>query len=148
MAITSSTVEGDISSSTIDTTDIKIITDHLLEARLNATITNRLPLGLTVNLLLSGDSATLYSAPQLVVGPISVIPSPVDVNGIAIDTVSSTVVISLDSVDVQILMNDTLYIGQLITLQSAGGQPVRLVAGDYIIVNAAAEIDYKFDGEF
>ncbi|MCH9032278.1 MAG: hypothetical protein IIB00_08480 [candidate division Zixibacteria bacterium] len=148
LAITSSTVEGDISSSTIDTADIKIITDHLIEARLNATITNRLPLGLTVNLLLSGDSATLYSAPELVVGPITVVPSPVDVNGIAIDSVSSSVVIVLDSVDIQILMNDTLYIGQLITLQSAGGQPVRLVAADYIIVNASAEIDYKFNGEF
>lgn len=144
----STSVELDIQSSSIDTADIRIITDHLISSQLTTTITSHLPLGLEVYLYLSSDSATLYSAPELTVGPITLEPGIVDGSGIVTSEVISQSLISLDSADVQILMTDTLYIGQIVTLQSSGGTPSHFMGADYLIIRASAVIEYKFNGEF
>ena len=48
----------------------------------------------------------------------------------------------------QVLNTDTLYIGEIVTLQSSGGTPSRFVGADYLIIQASAVIEYKFNGEF
>jgi hypothetical protein len=147
MIIPQTLIDTDIESEKIEQKDIDKITDHVIEARLIYNLTNHLPIGATVNLLMSGDSATLYSNPQLRIDDITVDAAPV-VASVVVDTLSTGFqTIVLDSADIQILKNDTLYIGQELILHSSNGQPVRLTKNDFISVLGRIEVEYRFDGE-
>ncbi len=147
MVIDSATFEGDLTSEEIDQNDINMITDHVLEARIVSNIENHLPLGASVDIYLGGDSTTILDNPQLII-PLSVDAGTTDVNGNVTGAVSSENTITLDSTDIQILENPTLYTAQIITLQSTDGQTVKINLDDYIHVSAIIEVEYKFDGEF
>jgi hypothetical protein len=141
-------VEADVESEDIDQEDIDVITDHVTEARFVYTIVNHLPLGVDVSIFLGGDSATLLSAPQVLIDGLSVGAAPT-VAGIVSDTISTgQQTIILDNADIQVLNNDTLFIGQQIILQGTGGQAVRLTGDDYVQVSGYLEVEYRFDGEF
>ena len=147
MIIPQTPIDTDIESEKIEQKDIDKITDHVIEARLIYNVTNHLPIGATVSLLMSGDSATLYSNPQLRIDDITVDAAPV-VASVVVDTLSTGFqTIVLDSADIQILKNDTLYIGQVLILHSSNGQPVRLTKNDFISVLGRIEVEYRFDGE-
>lgn len=143
-----SVVELDPQATSVDTADITIITDHLISAQLDVTVSNHLPAGVEVLVYISADSATLYSAPELTIGPITVASALINGAGIAIGEVITNSIISLDSADVQALLHDTLYIGQTLEIFGAGGQSVRFSGSDYITIEAMATIEYKFNGNF
>jgi len=142
-------VKPDIESEKINQDDIDAVTEHVLEARLIYNVINHLPVGARVNLFLSGDSATVLSDPQVsFVGDIFIVAAPT-VGGLATDTVSTGYQeVVIDSLDVQVLKNDTLYIGTQIILDGTNGQPVKLIASDYLTIVGRIEIEYRFDGEF
>lgn len=146
--IDSAAIEADVESEEIDQENIDAITDHVIEARFMYNVVNHLPIGTSVNIYLGGDSATVYDSPQLMLDNIFVTAAPT-VAGVASDTVSTGYqTIYLDSADIQVLKNDTLYIGSTILLEDTGGQPVRLTNNDYIQVTGRIEVEYRFDGEF
>lgn len=148
MIINQTTIETDIESTEIDTEDIDIITEHLVEARLLYNIANRLPLGFTMRMYLGGDSATLFSNPELLLDDI-IIPAAPTVGGIANDTSSTGyLAIILDNDDIQVLENDTLFIGTELVIHGSGGLPVKLVASDFLTITSRIEIEYLFDGNF
>jgi len=148
MIIGETQVESDIESEEIEQDDIDLITDHVVEARFNYNIINHLPLGTTVSILLGPDSASVLTAPQLVVGPLAVNAAPTTA-GVVSDTISSGYqAIILDSDDIRVLENDTLYIAQEIILHSTNGQAVRLTNNDFLTVQGYFEVEYRFDGDF
>ncbi len=142
------TFDGDMESNDIEQDDIDKITDHVLQANFLATIINHLPLGVTARIYLSGDSATLYTNPELVIGPIAV---DAGITG-ALHTVDSAVtsdnIIALDSTEIQILKHPVLYSGQVITLNSTNGQPVKIVGDDFVTARGVIQVEYRFDGKF
>ncbi len=144
-----STVRPDISSEDMDTAAMNDIADHVTTARLVYTLNNHLPLGATFSLLLNGDSATAYSNPQVTINNLFVTAASVNGSGLVTTAVSTgEQFVDLDSVEVQVLRNPTLWIASQITLDSTGAVPVKLTAQDYITVTARAEIEYRFDGNF
>ncbi|MEE8576532.1 MAG: hypothetical protein V3T31_04695, partial [candidate division Zixibacteria bacterium] len=147
--ITETTVDVDTESEDIDTSDIGIITDHLVEARFNYTITNHLPLGVDFMLYLDGDSlqAQDSTTAQFVISGLSVDAAPTS-NSLAIADTVSTGYILIDSVDVQVLKNDTLFIAPEILLHGTNGNPVRLSGQDYISITGYITVEYLFDGDF
>ncbi len=148
MVIPETPIETDISNEDIDQKDIEKITDHVLAARFIYNVTSHLPIGATVNILISPDSATLFSAPQLRFDDISIDAAPVTA-GVVTDTLSTGFqTIAIDSADVRILENPTLYIAQELILHGTAGQVVRLTKDDYISVTGRIEVEYRFDGNF
>jgi len=147
--IPETSVEPDIESTEIDQDDREAITNHVIEARLIYNVINRMPLGAKVNIYLSGDSATVISDPKVsFVDEIFVVAAPT-IGSIASDTVSTGYQqVVIDSIDLRVLDNDTLYIGTQIVLEDTNGQPVKLTAGDYLTVLGRIEVDYRFDGDF
>lgn len=154
MIIPQTPVETDIESETIEQNDIDKIIDHYIEGRFVYKLLNRLPVGASVNLYFGPDSATLFSNPQLRLpkpdgDSIIVAQAPVDAFGLAIDTASTGYrEIALDSVDIQIIKNDTLYFGTELVLEDSNGQIVRLMQSDYLQIVGRIELEYNFDGEF
>lgn len=146
MIIGQTTIDSDIESEKIDVEDIDIITDHVTEARFTYNITNHLPLGLDVDILLSGDSTTLLTDPELRIEGLSVRAAPVTA-GLVSDTLSTgyqTIVLTND--DIQVLNNDMLFVAQQITLHSSNGEVVRLTNRDYVTVTGYFDVEYRFDG--
>jgi len=147
--IPETSVEPDIESTEIDQDDREAITNHVIEARLVYNVINRMPLGAKVNIYLSGDSATVISDPEVsFVDEIFIVAAPT-IGSIASDTVSTGYQqIVIDTIDLRVMDNDTLYIGTQIVLEDTNGQPVKLTAGDYLTVLGRIEVDYRFDGDF
>lgn len=143
-----STFAGDIDSEEIEQEDIDLATEHILRAQFLTSIVNHLPLGVTIEILLSGDSSTLYSNPQLVLGPFHVAPGEIGPDNSVINEVSSENTVTLDSLDVQILKNPVLYSGQIITLLSSNGIPVKVNGSDYLTARGVIQVEYRFDGDF
>ena len=141
-------IDTDIEREEIDQSDITQITDHVLEARFIYNITNRLPVGAHVDIYLSGDSATLYTDPLLLIDSLFVTAAPFDASGLATDVASTgDQQIHLTNEDIRVLENEVLYIGQQIVLESSGGEIVKLSQDDYLNVVARIEVEYLFDGD-
>lgn len=141
-------VETDVESEEIEQKDIDKITEHVTEARFIYNVINHLPVGATVNIVVSPDSTALYTNPELRFDDITVDAAPV-VSAVVIDTLSTGYqTITLTNDDVQILRNETLYIGYELILHDSNGQPVRLTKNDFLSVIGRIEVEYRFDGEF
>ena len=129
--------------------NIDAITDHVVNARFIYSITNHLPLGVTAVVHLSGDSASAYNSPQLSLDTLRADPAPVSlITGIASTDTTFSGEIHLDSLDVQILKNDSLFIRQQLFLNASDTAGVKLTDNDYITINGRIEVEYRFDGEF
>ncbi|MBU8932371.1 MAG: hypothetical protein KOO62_00040 [candidate division Zixibacteria bacterium] len=150
MIINESTIDIDVESETIDQSDIDAITDHFVEGRLVYRLINHLPIGAHVNIYLDGDSLNLNAEnAQLTIDSLYVDAAATNLDGIVIDVASTPEqIISLDSDQIKVLENDTLYIGSEIVLHGSDGQAVKLMEDDYITVIGRIEVEYLFDGEF
>jgi hypothetical protein len=147
-AVGETTVEGDVNSTDIDQDDIDEISERLLEATIYATLTNHLPFACEVELYFSGDSATLYSDPQLIIGPVEVSGGTVDGNGLVTNAAVSEITIHLSETDLDIIENATLYVGQYIYLAGTNGQMVNILNSDYLDIDAFIELTTRLGGEW
>ena len=140
--IGTTTFDGEWESTEIDQSDITKLTDNVNLAQLYATVTNHLPLGMQVTFLLGGDSTTLYSNPELTLGPIMVDRGALRPDGTVDTAVVSHQVLTLDSQQVRVLENSQLWIGEIITLESSNGTTVRLTAADGFSVSGYIDVDF------
>ncbi len=147
MIIDSATFDGDWESTDIDQSDIKKITDNINLAHFYTTVVNRLPLGIEVEFYLSGDSATLYTNPELTLGPIAVVNGNLNPDGTVASSVISENVLTLDSDQTRILENDPLWIGQMYTLAGTNGETVRFTATDSLKVSSYIELDFTVSSD-
>ena len=140
-------VDADINSTEIDQEDIEEISERLLGGTINAALTNHLPFGCEVELFFSGDSTTLYTAPQLTIGPFSV-ESGVISDGLVSQAAISEIVISLSESDLDIIENPTLYVGQNVYLPGTSGQVVSIISSDYLDISAYMTLTTRLGGEW
>lgn len=148
----------DLSKEEIEKDDIDAITDHVLNATFDYTITSHLPLGAAATLLMSGDSASLFlddlaTATHKVVSLESLQIDPAEVSlatgtGIVSEPVVSRGTIHLSNDDIQVLNTDTLYVRTKLVLTSSDTSGVKLTESDYMTINGQVNIEYEFDGEF
>ncbi len=149
IVIQPSQVNTDIEKTNINQQDLDVITDHLIEARFIYNIISHLPVGAQVDIYFGPDSATLISSPQLLVNALQLPAAPFGAGGIVSDTISTGFQeVFLDSLDLKILQNDTLFICSAFNLAGTGGQMVKLTANDYLTISGRIEINYRFDGNF
>jgi hypothetical protein len=144
MIIDSTAVIGEWESTTIDRDEITKITDNLNLARMVTTITNNLPVGVTVEILLGGDSATLYANPELTLGPIVVNAATLAPDGTVASPCNNENIITLDSIQAQVLNHDPLWIGENILLHGTNGSLVRFTAGNSVTISGYMEVDLDF----
>lgn len=147
MSVGATEFEADINKVDIDSDDINEITDRLNHGTAYTHISNHLPLGASLTLYLGGDSLTLYDDPELTIGPIEVSSGIVGAGGLVVDSVGSDNTIELTHDDLQILNNETLYIGQIITFPGTNGESVRIVSSDYLEVQAYITVNTRI-GDF
>jgi hypothetical protein len=149
VVINQATFTGDTTSEEIDQDDIDIITDRFIEGRFIGSVTNHLPLGISVEIYMDGDSSRLNASDaHVIIGPIAVNAGAVDGEGVVTETTVSEISVVFDSLDIQVLKNDILYTSQEITIAGSGGQAVKISGADYIILEGVIQAECRFDGEF
>ncbi len=149
MIINETQIDMDMETESMSQEDLDLITDQVIELSFIYNIINHLPLGISVEILLGGDSATLSTEPQLSIGPLVINAAPTDsITGLVSDTASTGwQELVLTNEDIRVLENDTLFIGQNLILQGSDGQTVKLTANDYLTITGRFEVEYHFDGE-
>ena len=146
-ALGETTVDAEINSTDIEQDDIDEISERLLGATIYATISNHLPFGCEVELVLSGDSTTLYSNPQLSIGPYEV-ESGILSDGLVSDASVTELEIILSESDLDIIENATLYVGQNIYLPGTDGEVVNIISTDYLDIRAYMKLTTRLGGEW
>ena len=145
MIIDSSVVDGEWADTDLDI-DSSVV-NSFKSASFYADFENHLPLGVAVEILLSGDSATLYSNPQVRLGPVTVESGEIGPDGtVSAATVSQTV-LSMDAEDIQVLHSDTLWIGEVLTLLGSDGATVRMSASDYLTIVGYIDLSVNFSDD-
>ncbi|MFZ1682898.1 MAG: hypothetical protein WAU88_02100, partial [Candidatus Zixiibacteriota bacterium] len=148
LILAQTTLQTDVSRDSVNQDNIDAITDHVKQASFVYNLINHLPIGATVNIVVSPDSATLYTNPALRFDSIFVNAAPTS-GGVVSDTLSTGFqTITLDSSQIQILKNPVLYVGNELILHGSNGQAIRLTKSDYVTVQARIEVQYHFDGKF
>lgn len=145
MIIDSSTVDGEWTDTDLDIDSA--VVNSFKNAQFHADFENHLPVGVSVEILLGSDSATLYSNPEVVLGPVTVNAGTVSLDGTVTAATLSETVLSMDSVQAQVLNSDTLWIGENLTLHSTNGQTVKMSASDYLRIVGYIDLDFNFSDE-
>ncbi len=148
VVLTETKVETDIEKEDINQDDYDFIIGNVIEANFIYQVSTSIPLGTNIEIFLSSDSATLFNNPELKIGPLYITAAEVDSNGLTTGVaVTDEQYITIDSADVDILNNPTLYIGQEIFIESSGGDMIRLNQDGFITLLGRIEVEYFFDGE-
>jgi len=149
--INESTIDIDVQSETVEQDDIDLITQHFIEGRFVYRITNHLPVGAHVNVFIDGDSLNLNAEnAHVTLDSLFITAAPTDpISGLVTDTSSSDYqMVSLDSLDIKVLENETVYIGTEVVLHGSNGLPVTVSGDDFMKIIGRIEVEYLFDGEF
>jgi hypothetical protein len=130
--IDSVTISGDVEGQDISGSNVGEFTDDLLDGALHLRVGNHLPLAAELALYVATDSANVYSAPDLVLGPVPVAAGVTDISGLVTDTTISDVAVFLRQSDLQLFDSPTLYVGHRIHFNGSGGQIVQILGSDYL----------------
>lgn len=144
--ISQATVKGDKNKLNVDK-DIADGSDRLNHGSFKATMRNHLPLGAQMSIYIGTDSASLFSAPLTILGPLSFDQATTDLNGAASEEVITNSEIELTTENLRVFSNRSLYIAPVLELTGSNGQTVRIRASDYMAINGVVEISARVGGE-
>lgn len=130
--IDSFTIEGTPEAQPISGSDVSEFTDNLESGTMHLEVANHLPISTVITIYVATDSALVYSAPDLQLGPISIAAGKTNISGIVFDTTRSETDLILTAADLQLFDSPTLFFGYRIFLPGSGGQVVRFTAADYL----------------
>jgi len=115
-------------------------------AKIFLDLENHLPIGAKVELFFSRDSATLYTSPELLIGPALINPAQIDSSGLVTNPVNTELVVQLNKNNLQVFQNLPFYAGGRITFQSTNGRKIKFLSTDYIQVRSHLELEVKNGG--
>ncbi len=142
--INDATIETDAEAVNADQDVRDMIDDHIRGARLQTEILNHLPMGVEIRILAGTDTLTLADAPLVELGPLAVAPATVDATTHTVSLpVTSTPVLELTEEQARVFAEPDLFTMIAIRLPSSNGQPVRLMATDYLEVRGVVTLDFE-----
>lgn len=121
-----------------------LIKDHIRGARLETEILNHLPMGVEIHVLAGPDTLTLAEAPLVDIGPLVVAAATVDpTTHVVSEPVVSQPVLDLTGEQARVFAQPDLFTLIAVRLPSSDGQPVRLMASDYLEIRGTVRIEYE-----
>jgi len=136
-------VESDIDVLNIDKSTRDRLKNKLQRGKMMMQFNNHLPVGAEISLRLAQKRANVFAAPDLSLGPFGILAPDIDpTTGRVIQAKANAVEISLDEKQLELFQKAPLYTGVLIHFPGTNGQFVRVVADDYVDIQAVAEINF------
>ncbi|MFH1842071.1 MAG: hypothetical protein ABIF77_02605 [bacterium] len=142
VVIENSVLKGDPDDLDFDEDTRDMIYDHAEGALVVTAITNHMPFAVDIRILVSQDSLTIDTHPQLIVGPLSVAAGQLDplLHTVSAATLSAPT-LELTREEARIFALPHVYTLLEVTLPSSDGQPVRVRNSDYLTVTGAVTLD-------
>ena len=112
------------------------IKNNLLSGEFFATINNSIPLGASVYLNLSETDSSVYSNPNLTVGPIEIASASIDETGKATNPVQRGTNFTLTKDDLKLFENEQLFMGIRISVPGTNNKIITITSSNFINVNA------------
>ena len=138
-----STLDLEITDIEMNPDDMPDFNETFVYGNINATLTNRLPVGASVTLYLS-TLPTVFDDPNaIVIGPFTLESAVTDANGYSIEEVVSTFNDSLTTDDIAIFDNEQIYIAPQVELLPTGVNGSIIQGSDYISINASVRLRIK-----
>ncbi len=141
MSYQSQTLKTEVDTIQIDEDAQKELRDNLLYGKLFARLGNHLPFGVQVTIYFSSRDTSVFSQPELTIGPLSLEPAQV-VDGKVVAEAESDIQVELNKDEIAFFANDQIYSGFLIHIPGSNGQIVRVYSDDYLSVKAYGEFVY------
>lgn len=139
-------VEGDKNHLDVSP-DVAERADRLQLGFFQSTISNHLPLGAQVTVYISTDSATLFTHPLTVIGPIGFSQARVNGDGIVVEDTVTVSSVNLSAADLRAFQNRSLYVAPVVSLSGTQGQTVRINAADHLDIQGIVEISARVGGK-
>jgi len=130
--VDSVTIRGDAESQDITGSDIGEFIDQLEGGALHLKGGNHLPLGASVTVYVATDSARVFTAPDLALGPVQVGAGVLDPGGRVVDTAGFESELPLSQADLGLFGAGRLYFAVDFHLDGTAGQTVLLTANDFL----------------
>ncbi len=146
LSFPSQSVEIDVETVEIDTDVQDELRDNVLSGKLVAQISNRIPLGVDFSFVMSSRDTSVYTNPELTIGPLSLEPARIS-GGNGVEAVVSDILVELTQQQIALFANDEIFIGFSLNLPGSGGEIVRIYADDFINIKAYCEFKYHVDPE-
>lgn len=141
------TITGSAERLVIEGTDVPGLLNKIRSATFHADVVNHLPVGAEVKFFAALDSADVYSAPDLVLGPVIVGAGQTLPSGVTSATAHSTADLPLDEADLEYFKHGVLFVGYGVFLPGSSGQIVRFVAADYLDLHAHFDLTFANGGD-
>ena len=139
------TIELDleITENEIESEDMPDFDETFIYGKIEAILTNHLPLGTQVSLFIGTNSSTIFEDSMVVIGPFVLQSALTDDEGYVTDAVISVISDSLSSDEIQIFENDVIYIAPKVALMPTGDNGVIITGSDYVGITATARLKVK-----
>jgi len=111
--------------------------------KIDAVLTNHLPLGTRVSLFIGTNSSTIFEDSMVVIGPFILQSAQTDDEGHVSEAVNSVLTDSLTSDEIQIFENELIYIAPKVELLPTGEGGAIILGNDYISITATARLKVK-----
>ncbi len=119
-----------------------MINDHALGAQIETVILNHMPVAVQLRILASSNLNTIETDPELIIGPLHVAAAIVDgTTHMVGEAVTSRPTITLTEEDARILGRDNLHTMVEVILPAGDGNPVRMMATDFIEIRGIISMD-------
>ena len=124
--------------------DVKsLIEDQVNSSQMIIKIESHLPLDAKVLIFLSKNKESIFSDPDLVIGPVEVPRGELDHNGLVVTSRTSESTISLDHEELQVFRNSPFYIAGKFDFPGTNGNMVKAKATDFIQITSYVELEVK-----
>lgn len=130
--VDSVTIRGDAERQDITGSDIGEFVAKLEGGALHLSGGNHLPLGASVTVYVAADSASVFTAPDLQLGPVQVDAGVTDLSGRVVDTTGFEAELPLSQTDLELFGAGRLYFAVDFHLDGTAGQTVLLTAADFL----------------
>ncbi|MFQ5629165.1 MAG: hypothetical protein ACE5I1_10430 [bacterium] len=129
--------EADVSKITVEQDVQERLTENLLSGKLFAQINSHLPLGASLDLYFAASDSTVYTIPDVAIGPINLASGQIDAQtGVVSAPQQSEIEVSLTKEQIDFFARDVLYSGIKVNFPGTNNQVVRLLASDFVEVKA------------
>ena len=124
--------------------DVKsLIEDQVNSSQMITKIESHLPLDAKVLIFVSKNKESIFSDPDLVIGPVDVPRGELDHNGLVVTSRTSESTISLDHEELQVFRNSPFYIAGKFDFPGTNGNMVKAKAEDFIQITSYVEFEVK-----
>ncbi|MFQ5605116.1 MAG: hypothetical protein ACE5HS_17770 [bacterium] len=137
------TVDSDVNELEIEDDVKKDIIENLSSGTFYAEISNHLPLGASVEILFCQKDSTLFTSPNLRIGPLQADAAQVNGSGYVDQAMDGVITFSLTEEEMRTFLMTPLYSGVRVNLEGTDGQYVKVRASDYLQIKSYSKIKIK-----